>query len=366
MLSWFTGKKSENLYDYLDWDKITSNITESNIKRKEAFYNIYELYNDMLDAIKKDTNDELNKTIQKSFDIINKHDSPMYKLLSFKKEETDLNKVCAKFNKDNLEHLLFFINFLAQLTAIFNGIRKLISLLKNPIDKDEYKKKNEKNLEKMDSLDKNVKALIKKIALEPKCIILIGTFSADEYDQIGERVFKITNKQKAYEQLITTISKKVKTSEFNNPIKNELNLSKSVRDLTQLNSSKKQEVQGAHEIHNFLKRNYEQYDFYCRSYNDVCDTIKNDTALITKISRKLEKDSRITQKEFRDFINSDIISSDSGLRKEKKTFIIKFTNNYIDDLVKHSKTIYYWYENIQDEYIKNNIFKDLTDKSTMK
>ena len=39
--SFFKGKKSENPFDYLDWDKIISDTSESNRKRREAFYYIY-------------------------------------------------------------------------------------------------------------------------------------------------------------------------------------------------------------------------------------------------------------------------------------------------------------------------------------
>ena len=53
-----TGEKLGNPYDSLDWDKILGNTTDISNKRRDAFYFLYELNNDISNLLKaNDVND---------------------------------------------------------------------------------------------------------------------------------------------------------------------------------------------------------------------------------------------------------------------------------------------------------------------
>jgi hypothetical protein len=192
MTSWFKDifsfskkKKSENLYDHLDWDKIISETSESNKKRREAFYYIYEIYQDLQDAIKDDDNNDKIKGIEKSFDIVNKTNNAIYNLLHIKKEETSVDSICRKFefnlakgknDSSSRENFIFFIIFIKQLILILNLVNDIISSLKNPINIDEYKGQNKESITKMDNLLDNIKKIHTKLKTQTSCKLLVDTF----------------------------------------------------------------------------------------------------------------------------------------------------------------------------------------------
>lgn len=362
--SFFKGKKSENSFDYLDWDKIISDTSESNRKRREAFYYIYEMYQDIKDGLNADNNNDKIKEIENSFKILKNNDNAIYKLLIVKKEETNLESICRKFefnlakkvnDSKSRQNFIFFIIFIKQLILILSSINNMIESLKQPIDIDEYKDSNENSIKIMKNLSDNIDKIHNKLRTNSSCNMLLNTFTGEEYNKLVKPILDMLNKQKAYEKLINVIKTKVENRSFNDPSK-KLNLSQSVRDLTRINPSEKQKVQESHNIHTSLKRNYEQYDFYCRSYDDICDKIRDKPDIIVKVLRKLERNPRMSQIEFKEYMNKEIVSSDQQLLQLNDMILDKIYDNYMNNnLLKSSKTIRYWYEDLPTTKDKNDI-----------
>ena len=201
MSSWFKdtfsflkGKKSENRYDYLDWDKIISETSEYNKRRKEAFYYLYDMYEDIKDAIKADNNNDRIKGIENSFNIVNHTNNPIYKFLDVKKEETNIDSICRKFefnlargksDSSSRGNFIFFIIFIKQLIFILKDAEKIIGSLSGSII-EEYKDKNEKSIEKMKDLLDNIEKIHDKLKKQSSCQLLVNTFNEEQYKKLVE------------------------------------------------------------------------------------------------------------------------------------------------------------------------------------
>jgi len=380
-----TGEKLGNPYDSLDWDKILGNTTDISNKRRDAFYFLYELNNDISKinaamnpragaAAPLAPKDEIKTTLKEVFKILS-NGMPIDNLLIKKTEEKYLYNTCNTIKDEEIPYFLFIY-------IIFRIIKKLIrdsiTGVGGPLqplpplinllgpDQPDFERSNKTAIDKIKELETTITKFIEKMEkyCESKTTTGITTrvvkkiikkYSNPQYTAIVDIILNEKNKQKTYSDLIEI----VKDDDNINKLSVIYAASQAVQTPVSI-------ANNAMSVNTNLKRNYSQYFTYCQTHPIFCNGdpahvppilgINNDLDIMKEILKHLQKNPSITSKEFKKFMDDKILPKLPGLSANLMTedkVRIKYFNNYLS-LTR--STLRFWYDEL--DTTKKTLVKD--------